>query len=398
MATKELQAIIAAYASARAAGRPVALVTVVQTSGSTYRRPGARMLVLEDGKLAGIGLISGGCLEDDARDRALETMAAGKPALIRYDTTADGDILFGTGVGCQGVVHVLIEPLPAGEKGGADGNALDHISAAFAQRMTFALATVVSVGEAVQDAAAPIVGDYLFLPDGTRMASVTSLPDSELTRAITRDTRLALARMRPCFHTYPGAEGRSAGVFIDIISPPRALLICGAGEDAVPLMRLARELGWRVRVVDPRSAYARRERFPQADEVIVCPSGAFAGRIPIEAGEAAVVMTHNFNHDLAILRALLGSAAGYIGVLGPARRTERLLSGVAAGANGESASLLGKKSLQRVYGPAGLDIGAEAPEQIALSIIAEIEAVKARRKGGALKRRRGPLHAIPPVQ
>jgi xanthine dehydrogenase accessory factor len=391
MATKELQAISAAYTAARENGQSVALVTVVKTSGSTYRRPGARMLVLEGGALAGIGLISGGCLEDDARDRALEAIAAGQAQLIRYDTTADGDIWFGSGVGCQGVVHVLIEPLLAARHGG--DNPLSCIARALHARRPAALASVFAVGEPGTGAGGPRIGDFLCLPEQNGESPETNLADAGLAAAVARDARAALLQRRSAVKTYRTASDQSVEVFIDVISPPPALLICGAGEDAVPLLRLAKELGWRVRVVDPRSAYATRERFPEADEVIVCPSGVFAARVVIEPGEATMLMTHNFQHDQAILQGLLESEAGYIGALGPARRTERLLSGVAAASGEASVALLSRKSLRRVHGPAGLDIGAEAPEEIALAILAEIQAFGARRKGGLLKRRRGPLHA-----
>jgi xanthine dehydrogenase accessory factor len=390
MATKELQAIISTYRAACERGQASALVTVVKTAGSTYRRPGARMLVLEGGSLAGIGLISGGCLEDDARDRALEAIAAGQPRLVRYDTTADGDILFGSGVGCQGVVQLLIEPLlPAFQNG---PNPLTFIAQVFATRHPVALASVFAAGPSGDDGSAPRIGDYLCIGEQTVDSPRTNLADPTLAQAVASDARAALRALRPAVQTHRAISGQSVEVFIDVIRPPPALLVCGAGEDAVPLVCLAKELGWRVRVVDPRPAYATRERFSAADEVIVCPSGAFAGRIPIEPGEAAMLMTHNFNHDQAILQGLLGSAAGYIGVLGPARRTERLLAGIESAAV-DAAALPGRKSLRRVHGPAGLDIGADSPEQIALAIMAEIQAVGARRRGGALKRRRGPRHA-----
>ena len=347
------------------------------------------MLVLEGGEFAGIGLISGGCLEDDARDQALEAIAAGKPRLVRYDTTGDGDILFGSGVGCQGTVQVLIEPLMAGRS--SEPNPLTFIAEALAARRTAVVASVFAVGEPAGQATVPKIGDFLCLSESSAELPATNLADAELTKTVARDARAALLEPRSTVQTYRATSGHSVEIFIGVISPPRALLVCGAGEDAVPLVRLAKELGWRVRVVDPRPAYATRERFPTADEVIVCPSGAFARRILLEPGEAAMLMTHNFNHDQAILQGLLGSEASYIGVLGPRRRTERLLAAVAAESD-EPGTLLGRKSLRRVHWPAGLDIGAEAPEEIALSIVAEIQAVNARRRGGVLKRRRGPLH------
>ncbi len=174
--------------------------------------------------------------------------------------------------------------------------------------------------------------------------------------------------------------------------PPRALLICGAGQDAIPLARLGKELGWRVRVVDGRRAYATRERFPDADDIIHCPAPEFGARVAVETGEAAVIMTHNYLHDRDILRALLPSPAAYIGLLGPRARTERLLADLAALNDAAPELDLGKHSLRRLHAPAGLDIGAQAPEQIALSIVAEIEAAAAGRDGGMLKRRLAPLH------
>ena len=180
-------------------------------------------------------------------------------------------------------------------------------------------------------------------------------------------------------------------IFIEAMRPPRSLLICGAGHDAIPLARLGKELGWRVRVADGRRAYATRGRFPEVDELVVCPPREFSTRSNIEAGEAIVLMTHNYQHDRDFLRAALASPAAYVGILGPPRRTERLLS--EAGEFQGSPS--DRRRAARIHGPAGLDIGAEAPEQIALAIVAEIEAVAAHRRGGLLKFRRAPLHDVP---
>ena len=200
------------------------------------------------------------------------------------------------------------------------------------------------------------------------------------------------ARRTPvCAFTPDSGHDTGVEVFFDVIRPPRALLVCGAGHDAVPVARLGKELGWRVRVIDGRRAYLAPARFPDVDELIHCPPASFGERVPVEPGESAVVMTHNYLHDRAILGALLASEAGYIGMLGPRRRTDRLLDEIAA-VIGENSPFLGKESLRRLHGPAGLDIGAESPEQIALAIIAEIEAVGARRAGGLLKHRSAPLH------
>ena len=379
-APKELQEIIAARAAWQ--GQPAALVTVVKTAGSSYRKPGARMLVTADGR--SVGSISGGCLEDDAREQALAALVSGQPALVRYDTTADGDIIFGSGLGCQGIVHVLVEPLPAP---GSPHDPLACITHALAERRAGALASVFAVDP---PHAGPPPGSFLWL-DETGLPAAGTLADPD----VARDARETLRRGgRPAARAYGLVNGARMEIFIDVVRPPRSLLICGAGEDARPLARLGRELGWRVRVVDGRRAFVTPARFPGVDELLVCPPAESGARVTVEPGEAVVLMTHHFLHDKNFLLAALGSPAGYIGVLGPRRRTERLLADLTR-VMPAGRGPLGKRSLRRVHGPAGLDIGAEAPEQIALSIVAEIEAVGARRRGGILRLRRAPLHETP---
>ena len=333
-----------------------------------------------------LGSISGGCLEDDARERARAALATGRAVSVVYDTTPEADILFGSGVGCQGVVHALVQPLPPDQP---TADPLAHLARALHQRKAGAMATVCTANG---DDALP--GQFLWLDE--HGATAGTLAEPGLIAAVGADARTVLKSGRSTLRAYALAEGGWAEVFIDAVQPPRSLLICGAGQDAVPLARLGKELGWRVRVVDGRRAYATRVRFPDVDELTVCPPREFAARLSVEPGEAVVLMTHHYLHDKEFLRVALTSAAGYIGLLGPRHRTDRLLSEL----TGLPSSALGKRSLQRVHGPAGLDIGAEAPEQIALAIVAEIEAVAARRRGGVLKRRRAPLHesSKPPRQ
>ena len=384
MATKELQAIVRAGEQARDLGRTAALITVFKTSGSTYRRPGARMLVLAETDkpadaigVAGLGSISGGCLEDDARERALETMRTGRAVSVCYDTTAEADILLGSGLGCRGVVHVLIQPLIPTEPAGP----LGYLARALRERRAGAVSTVC----ALDGSTSVELGQFLWLDEAGNLAG--TLTDPALVAAVSHDARTVLEQGRSALHTYQDRAGRRVEVFIDAVCPPRSLLICGAGEDAVPLARLGKELGWCVRVVDGRRAYATRERFPEVDELVVCPPRELATRLPVRQGEAVVLITHNYSHDLAFLRPVLASSAAYIGVLGPRSRTERLLSDLAAWPDSHCPT--------RVHGPAGLDIGAEAPEQIALAIVAEIQAVAAHRQGGSLKLRDAPLHGDP---
>lgn len=182
------------------------------------------------------------------------------------------------------------------------------------------------------------------------------------------------------------ATGR-AEVFIEAILPPVPLVIFGAGQDAIPLVRFAKELGWHVTLVDPRPGYATRTRFSLADILIVCPPEEVLERVKIDERTVAAVMTHNFLHDAELLRTLLPSPVRYIGILGSKQRTRRLLDQVQ-----ETVRLHCDHSLSQVYGPIGLDIGAETPEEIALAIVAEIKAVLTGRLGGVLRNRLGPLH------
>ncbi|RYG26117.1 XdhC/CoxI family protein [bacterium] len=289
------------------------LATVVATRGSVYRRPGARMLLTREGWVA--GSISGGCIESDLVQTAFDRTASGA-ALVTYDASAPDDVLLGFGLGCNGAVDVLMQRLPT------DGGPLAVIESVLHDRQERWLETYA---------------------DGSWQ--VTRLSGDE-------------------------------PLLSERLQPPPALVIFGAGHDAVPLVRIAKEVGWHVTVVDGRSAYAREERLPQADRVLISPP---ANPIPIEGGASVVVMTHSFANDVAILAWLLQSPASYIGVLGPIHRTRRIL---------EEQGLDGS----RLYAPIGLDLGAEGPDEIALAIVAEIQAVRTGGTANHLKGRMTPLH------
>lgn len=311
------------------AGAEAVLATVVATRGSVYRRPGARMLLVAGDRLA--GSVSGGCLESDLADTAWNRTVNG-PVRVVYDASAPDDALFGFGLGCSGVSEVLLERLPE------DGGPLVLLERVLAERKPGVLKTVIEPG--------PDLGRQW-----ARLTEETSSPDEP-----------------------------SENVLIERIEPPRSLVIFGAGHDAIPLVRIAKEVGWRVTVVDHRPAYAQPDRFAQADELIVATPKAAKEQDLIESGSAAVLMTHSYRHDLELLGWLLDSPAAYVGQLGPLHRTERLL--------GE----LDRESSGRLHAPIGLDLGAESPDEIAMSIVAEIQAFFAGRQGGSLNGRRGRLH------
>lgn len=370
---KELQAIIAAFEQVEQHGQAAALATIVKVSGSTYRRPGACMLITSGGQT--VGSISGGCLEGDVALKAQRVIASGETIVVQYDTTEETDVVFGVGLGCRGVVHVLIEcirPLSANSH-------MAFLAECLRRRQTGVSATVFCVTGQVMTQ----IGDRLLLQQDSQV--INHIQDAELAAGVLEDAWKVRQDSRSVVKAYQLANGR-AEVLIAAIQPPVPLVVFGAGHDAIPLVRMAKELGWYVTVVDSRPAYATPDRFPVADAVILCRSEALADRVSLSDRTVAVVMTHNYLQDLKFLELLLLSPSRYIGVLGPKRRTERLLQELPQG------TIMTNQQLSRLYGPVGIDIGADTPEAIALAILAEIQAVLANRSGGFLRDRKGPIH------
>ena len=371
---KELQSIINAYREIEQKNQQAALATVVKVTGSAYRRAGARMLITADGHT--IGSVSGGCLERDVLNQARRVLQWNEPRVVAYDSMSDEDITWEFNLGCNGIVEVLIEPLShRGEHG-----LMVFLTECLQQRQVGVLATVFGVEGAIKAK----VGNRLMLSE--QWAVRHDIGDGDLAEAILDDSQHRLESGTSKATTFAMATGR-AEVFIEVIQPSVPIVIFGAGPDAVPLVRFAKELGWHVTLVDPRPGYATRARFPLADTLIVCRPEEVCERIKINSRTVAAVMTHNFLHDSELLRTLWPSPLRYIGILGSGQRTRRLLDQVQG--TGRSHNI---HSLGRVYGPMGLDIGADTPEEIALAVMAEIKAVLTGRLGGILRTREGPLH------
>jgi xanthine dehydrogenase accessory factor len=375
----ELQRLLLAYDEHRTAGRACALASVVDVAGSAYRRPGARMLVTDDGQLT--GAISGGCLEGDARRRARQTIHQGRPSLVTYDSTdPDDDLQFGAALGCQGVVQILLEPLDFRNP----DNPLELLrrwAAGVAEPGV--VATVFSLAGA--EAPAQLGQRLLLTADGQVQGSLTA--SSALYEAVLADARAALGAGQPATRQYATALG-PVRICLEILRPPVRLTIYGAGNDVVPLVRLAAGLGWRVQVVDGRPALAQPARFPGAEAVRVLPLEQVAAQ-PHD-GSFALLMTHNYYYDLAVLRHLLDAPGQYIGLLGPRKKYERLLDDLRKARPDAAERLAG-----RLHSPVGLNLGAETPEEIALSIVAEVQAVLAGRPAGFLRDSPHPIH--PPL-
>jgi len=366
----ELLRIIEAFEQGQMESPPV-LATVVKTTGSTYRRPGARMLMTPSGQV--VGAVSGGCLERDVMRQAQRVFHSGRSRLVTYDSTADDEIRWGLGLGCNGTVHVLLEEMH-------DGAQIEFLARCQRERRGGVLAKIFAVNGAIE--ANP--GDCLWLGDG--FAAQSNIGEAALTDAVLADAMDVLEAGKSLVKLFETKTGR-AEVFIEVIRPPVPLVIFGGGHDAVPLARIAKDLGWHVTIVDGRPGYASRAKFPAVDALIAARPETISNRVPIDDRSIAVVMNHNYLDDLATLRALLPTPLTYIGLLGPRRRTEKLLEDIE-----EEGAPMPSQWRSRIYGPVGLDIGADTPEEIAVAVVAEITAVLAGRAGGLSRDRNGPLH------
>jgi xanthine/CO dehydrogenase XdhC/CoxF family maturation factor len=326
------------------------------------------------------GVVSGGCLEEDLAERAHEVLSSGKPSIEVYDMRSPDDIVWGLGLGCNGEIRVLLEKLSP-EEGSVQ---MTFLRECRERGRRGVMATVFRVeGEADVN-----VGDRLMMhPDGGHIGSLTG---SGIFPRLAEDAAACMRERRSRIGRYEAGSGH-AEALIEHISAPVSLIIFGAGSDARPLARFAKELGWDVTVIDNRPAYATPEHFPEADGVRICDYDKLeqAG-LDVDERTPVVVMTHHFLRDLEILQFLIPKALPYIGLLGPRKRTDKLLQELRTRGIDE-----GSARRCKLHGPVGVDIGSETPEEIALSILAEIQAVLAGRPAGFLKDRREPLHDWP---
>jgi xanthine dehydrogenase accessory factor len=367
--SSSLQRLLPLFERARAGQQPLVLATVVRTAGSTYTKIGAHMLIAEHGEYA--GLLSGGCLEDDLAERARAVLVTGVAKLARYNSRGPDDLLFGLGSGCDGAMDILLQRLDCSN----DWQPLRRLEQAWrGQRAQAVVLVVQSSVPNLPAGAAVFPGDHrIFGPDSLAGADPRTI--ESLCRLASTLPHQGENQFLP--QALPG---------IDLLAlkqwPPRRLLLLGAGPDAPPVAELATFLGWNITVVDHRSQYARAERFPSAAAVLDGgpwalatllrndPDDARAPQRPACQFAAAIVMSHHLATDRAYLHALVSSSIPYIGLLGPKSRRERLLADL-----GEDAAEL----RARLRAPVGLDLGAETPEAIALSIMAEIHAALAGR-------------------
>jgi len=335
------------------------LGTVIATEGSTYRKPGAMMLIAADNSYC--GLISGGCLESDLATHAKNVFADGTAREVCYDMSHGDDFAFGLGLGCDGVIHLLLQRLERD-----DGFAfLGTLHKAWQARDEGLLALVTSSNDRAFQP-----GDFAFdCSNGGSAGAAELIPEQYSSSGSMFSASHDMSR-RYWQESIAMAAGK-VDVLLVPFTPPPALLVCGAGHDAVPVTRLAAEMGWNCTVVDHRPGFARADRFPSSCEVRMMQPAELSEQVSLGRVDATVLMTHHLGHDRSYLAQVVAAGIPYIGLLGPRARRDRLLAEIGA-------------SNVHVHGPAGLDIGAEMPESIALAIVAEVHAFLNRRDGNML--------------
>jgi xanthine/CO dehydrogenase XdhC/CoxF family maturation factor len=364
----EQKSIIKAYESAKVKQLKVALATVVQVDGSAYRRPGARMLITEAGELT--GAISGGCLEGDALRKAQTVIFQQESMLVTYDTTDEDDQKFGIGLGCNGIIHVLIEPIDFQD----ELNPIALLEQAVSDRELGILATVFSV----KNARSTQIGTRLL-----KKASIFKRKIDGIEAALLEKIEAELASFSSSKNQILMLD-EAHSIFIEVIHPPIQLLLFGAGNDTIPVTKMAILLGIEVILIDGRANQATESRFPTVSKIIVSPAETALEGIEVDARTVALLMTHNFEYEAEVLERLLSKNLPYLGILGPKKKSEKLHE------------RLTSKGLRfdwsNVYSPIGLDLGAENSEEIALSALSEIKAVLAGKMGTFLRDKQGPIH------
>src|SRR5690606_8748114 len=295
--------------------------------------------------------------------------------LVTYDTTDDDDAKFGIGLGCNGVIHILIEPIHIEQ----EFHPLSLLKICQSDRHDRMLVTVYDL----QNKRAPQIGTCLMWTPHHVLGTWTGSEDLKL--LLVAKAKEAFFSGHSLIENFPQHHQLTA--FIELINAPVSLVIVGAGNDAIPLVEFADILGWEITVIDGRADYATKTRFPKANNLILSKADKAVASLSWDKRTVAVLMTHNYHYDLTVLKQLLPLKLRYVGVLGPKKKMMKMLDAI----RNEGINLR-EEDLTRVFGPIGLDIGADAPEEIALSAIAEIQAVLEGKKGTFLRDKKGPIH------
>lgn len=369
---KEIKSILKAYNGVDHSDTRAALATVVRVEGSSYRRTGARMLVMDNG--VWVGGISGGCLEGDALKRARLAIAKTTASLVTYDTTEDDAHQIGVGLGCNGVIDVLLAPLEPN-----DPNSPIEVlqSVVTDNRQTNVLLTITELEDKVNGLSAGHMIRY------TDRDSLITFGDEVLIDQIEKKVQAVIKKSKSSSMVFPLSDGREMAIFAEFLPPELHIILMGHQYDVFPLARVIREAGWRVTVVaNPQKIHREVASVVNA---VIAPEDFDLGMI--DQYTAVILMSHDYKTDKRNLPMLLPSAAPYIGMLGPRVRSEKVFRELA-----EEGNPIPEGQMERIYAPVGLDIGAITPEEIALSIAVEIRAVFSNRDGGFLRYRTTTIH------
>lgn len=337
-----LRKIIHSFDQWRRSREPIVLATVFETAGSTYSKAGHRMLIAANGDYQ--GLVSGGCLEGDLAERARTVVDSGTAVAVSYDLRDEADELFGLGIGCDGLIRILLQRLDAARN-----------YEPFRSLRDLSISRVRAVASTVVDTVDPAVelGTTQIWQHGASAAGTFRI-DGEL-EICDRVASTSIAELH--------RSDAGLAILYAPVKPVPRLLVLGAGLDAIPVVRIAAEIGFRVAIADHRPSYVERDGFADADELKLVNPAQLHQQIDLTEFDAVLVMSHHLTTDKIYLAQFADAPPAYLGVLGPPARRERVLSEL-----GE----IGEKLRPVLRGPVGLDIGADSPEAIALSIAAEL--------------------------
>lgn len=373
---RELDAIISKYSGLKEQDVDCVLATVVHVEGSSYRRAGARMLIDEFGNIT--GAISGGCLEGDALRKALHALHQQKNKLVTYDTSDEDDAIIGAQLGCDGIIQVLFETLNYEDR----LNPCELLKKVCAQKDPAAIIVQFDLDKTKEQRGTTLV---VF----ENMEVIGRKPKQELFQHIMEQAQLCMENKNSYFAEF-ALDNTPYHVFIQNYKPPVKLIIVGAGNDAQILAQQADLLGWDVIITDGRPTHANKERFTSSCQIIVSKPENTLENIVIDNRSCFVLMSHNYNYDLAVLKLLLAEELiPYIGILGPRKKYQRMLQELEEEGYG-----IKREILNKVYAPVGLEIGAETPAEIGLSILAEIQAVLEGKMARSLREKTTPIHEV----
>ena len=368
---KELKNIYSAYQKYDFENRPGALATVVKVKGSAYRRPGARMFVTDDGRY--IGGISGGCLEGDALRKARRVMESGKPEIVTYDTMDDEAAMnMGIGLGCNGVIDILIEPIDAAMHG-----FFHEIGNLPNQKTPSCIATIIQSSDT-----SSVGAKHIFQNGEHHILYNTSVSLSQKIAAI-----IDLEGAHPKSHiTTVKSDGESYEILFEWIQPSIHLYLFGGGFDINPIIHIAKMLDWKTTVANDCTALSAPARFPESDFVEKVDRSLIGDHFTFDERSAILLISHNYAFDLEVLKSFYPKKFSYLGILGPKKRFDKLRKDLISSGKNEEAFF------EQIFSPSGLNIGADTPDEIAVSIISEIQAAFKNKNGGFLKSLNTPIH------